>query len=76
MSRVGNKPITVPEKVTVKIDGGKVTVEGPKGTLELALPEGVSIEQQDEQLIVSRASELRRHREGNVVSGVVGARTK
>ena len=34
MSRIGNKPITVPEKVEVKIDGQKVTVKGPKGTLE------------------------------------------
>lgn len=62
MSRVGNKPIPVPEKVTVTLDGGKVTVEGPKGTLDRELPEGISIEQQDGQLVVSRASELRRHR--------------
>ncbi len=34
MSRIGNKPITVPEKVEVKIEGQKVTVKGPKGTLE------------------------------------------
>ena len=34
MSRIGNKPITVPAGVEVKIDGQKVTVKGPKGTLE------------------------------------------
>ena len=34
MSRIGNKPITVPEGVDIKIDGQKVTVKGPKGTLE------------------------------------------
>ena len=34
MSRIGNKPITVPSDVTVKIEGPKVTVTGPKGTLE------------------------------------------
>ncbi len=34
MSRIGNKPITVPEGVEVKIDGQKITVKGPKGTLE------------------------------------------
>ncbi len=34
MSRIGNKPITVPEKVEVKVEGQKVTVKGPKGTLE------------------------------------------
>ena len=33
MSRIGNKPITVPEGVEVKIEGCTVTVKGPKGTL-------------------------------------------
>ena len=33
MSRIGNKPITVPEGVEVKIDGQNLTVKGPKGTL-------------------------------------------
>ena len=33
MSRIGNKPITVPEGVEVKIDGQNVTVKGPKGTM-------------------------------------------
>ena len=34
MSRIGKKPITVPAGVEVKVDGHKVTVKGPKGTLE------------------------------------------
>lgn len=34
MSRIGNKPITVPQGVEVKIDGQKITVKGPKGSLE------------------------------------------
>lgn len=34
MSRIGNKPITVPEGVEVKINGQTITVKGPKGTLE------------------------------------------
>ena len=34
MSRIGNKPIAVPSGVEVKIDGQKITVKGPKGTLE------------------------------------------
>ena len=34
MSRIGNKPITVPAGVEVKVEGQKVTVKGPKGTLE------------------------------------------
>ena len=34
MSRIGNKPITVPEGVEIKVNGQNVTVKGPKGTLE------------------------------------------
>ena len=34
MSRIGNKPITVPADVEVKLDGQHITVKGPKGTLE------------------------------------------
>ena len=34
MSRIGNKPIIVPDGVEVKVDGQKITVKGPKGTLE------------------------------------------
>ena len=34
MSRIGNKPIEVPQGVEVKIDGNHITVKGPKGTLE------------------------------------------
>ena len=34
MSRIGNKPITVPSEVQVKIDGQHIAVTGPKGTLE------------------------------------------
>ena len=33
MSRIGNKPITVPEGVEVKLDGNNLTVKGPKGNI-------------------------------------------
>ena len=40
MSRVGNKPVELPEKVTFNVsDNGHLTVEGPLGKLELQLPE-------------------------------------
>ncbi len=44
MSRIGNSPITVPAGVEVKVDGQKVTVKGPKGTLEREVHKDVSIE--------------------------------
>src|SRR5688572_6593374 len=62
MSRVGLKPISLPEKVAVKLDGSKVIVEGPKGKLDFNLPEGISLKTEDGSVIVSRANELRQIR--------------
>jgi large subunit ribosomal protein L6 len=57
MSRVGQAPITVPSGVDVKIDGQDIRVKGPKGQLDRALPEGITIEQSDGELRVVRAGE-------------------
>ena len=63
MSRVGQKPITLPDKVTVNVAGdGSVTVEGPKGKLEWALPEGISISQDDGSVNLARKNDNRRYR--------------
>jgi len=62
MSRVGLKPISLPEKVAVKLDGSKVIVEGPKGKLDFVLPEGISLKTEDGNVIVSRANEQRQIR--------------
>ncbi len=62
MSRVGKLPITLPDKVSIKIDQSRVQIEGPKGKLEWELPEGVEISQQDNTIVVDRASDQRRHR--------------
>ena len=62
MSRVGIKPITVADKVEIKIDGPKVVVKGPKGELDFTLPEGISIKLEDDQVVVSRDTEKREHR--------------
>jgi len=62
MSRVGLKPISLPEKVAVKLDGRTVVVEGPKGKLDFTLPDGISLVSEDGSVVVSRASELRQFR--------------
>ena len=59
MSRIGKAPIPVPAGVTVKVDGGHVSVKGPKGSLELTLRPEVSVKQEDGKLIVQRISEER-----------------
>lgn len=62
MSRVGNKSIPVPAKVTVENKNGAVTVTGPKGKLSYVLPEGIVLKQEDTTLSVTRSSDERRQR--------------
>ena len=57
MSRIGNKPITVPAEVKVTIDGHKITVTGPKGTLEREIHENISLEMNDNTIKVSRIND-------------------
>tara|TARA_A100001037_G_C15033669_1_gene582189 strand:+ start:145 stop:684 length:540 start_codon:yes stop_codon:yes gene_type:complete len=63
MSRIGKQPIPVPEKVSVTLDGLSVTVKGPKGELTRILPEGVSISQVDNNIVVAPTSSKRKSRE-------------
>ena len=62
MSRVGKVPIEIPSGVQVKISGPAVSVQGPKGKLELTLGEGVAIEQKDNTLTVSTTSNSKQAR--------------
>ena len=59
MSRVGNKPIALPDKVKIANDGPHVTVEGPKGKLEWTLPAGIAMTQEDGNLTVTRENDKR-----------------
>ncbi len=62
MSRIGKQPITLPDKVQVKIDGPDVTVKGPKGTLSQSFHPDMTITEADGQLIVTRPTDQRHHR--------------
>ena len=59
MSRIGKKPITVPDKVAVTLNGPSVVVKGPKGELSRTIPEGVTISQVDGSLLVSANDDKR-----------------
>ena len=63
MSRIGKNPVPVPDKVTVSLDGLTVKVKGPKGELERTLPEGVSVSQENNTIVVSPTSTKRTSRE-------------
>ncbi len=61
MSRIGRMPIAIPAGVTVEIaENNKVTVKGPKGTLERVLPAEMEIKMEDGQIIVSRPNDLKK----------------
>ncbi len=62
MSRIGKQPIPVPSGVDVKIDGSTVTVKGPKGELKQTFSEILTIEQQDDTLVVTRPDDSRQAR--------------
>ena len=80
MSRIGNKPITVPEGVEVKIDGKHITVKGPKGTLEREIHKNISVTVENNEVKVTRPNDeaLNRSLHGltrtlinNMIHGVV-----
>ncbi len=62
MSRIGRAPISVPNGVTVDIAGQKVSVTGPKGTLEHVVSEPIRIAQEDGSLVVTRPTDRGPHR--------------
>ena len=57
MSRIGNKPITVPEGVDIKIEGKHITVKGPKGTLERDIHNNISVEMEGNEIKVTRIND-------------------
>ena len=80
MSRIGNKSITVPAGVDVKIDGQHITVKGPKGSLERDIHPNIKVELDGNEIKVTRPddSKLNRSLHGttralihNMVEGVV-----
>ena len=63
MSRIGLKPINLPQGVDIKIDGSNlVTVKGPKGTLSEQINKDIKISIEDGVLSVSRPTDQKRHR--------------
>ncbi len=63
MSRIGKKPVSIPAGVEVNIDGQKLFVKGPKGTLELTVAEPISVSRNDDgAVVVARPDDERRSR--------------
>jgi large subunit ribosomal protein L6 len=85
MSRIGKAPIPVPSGVDVTVGAGRVTVKGPKGTLERDLPGAITVRQDGDALLVERPNDERQNRAlhglvrslvNNMVVGVTQGFTK
>jgi large subunit ribosomal protein L6 len=59
MSRIGKKPIGIPQGVTVHIDGAVVRAEGPKGRLSQTVPPGIAARIDDQHLVLTRETDAR-----------------
>ncbi len=79
MSRIGKQPIELPAGVSVSLSPGRVMVNGPLGELTQQVPQRITIEQQDSEIVVSRPTErgedralhgLTRSLVANMVEGV------
>ena len=85
MSRVGNRPIDLPDKVKISIENGECVVEGPKGKLSEQIPDVIDVSVEDGKVYVKRSSENKRVRAlhgltrvliANMVTGVSTGFTK
>ena len=85
MSRIGNKPITVPDGVEVKIDGNNLTVKGPKGTLEREIHKNITVSIDGNVITVTRPNDeaenkslhgLTRTLISNMIEGVLNEYSK
>ncbi len=85
MSRIGNKPITVPDSVEVKIDGNNLTVKGPKGTLEREIHKNITVSIDGNVITVTRPNDeaenkslhgLTRTLINNMIEGVLNEYSK
>lgn len=85
MSRIGRRPIELPEKVKLSVKNGEVIVEGPRGKLLREIPDGIDIAVEDREVVITRAADDRRSRAthgltralvANMVTGVSQGFTK
>lgn len=62
MSRIGKKPITLPQGVTATVEDNVITVKGPKGSLDFQFRSEMTVNLDENGLVVERPSETKEHR--------------
>jgi large subunit ribosomal protein L6 len=73
VSRIGKKPIAVPDGVTVEIRPGSVAVRGPKGELHERVSADMTVKQEDGQVVVTRPTDRGEHRALHGLTRTLGA---
>ncbi|HZT09483.1 MAG TPA: 50S ribosomal protein L6, partial [Actinomycetota bacterium] len=63
MSRIGRLPIAVPSTVDVTIEGRRLTVKGPRGTLSRELHPDMTVRREEDNLVVTRPTEQKTHKQ-------------
>ncbi len=85
MSRIGRQPISIPDGVTVSVDGNAVHVTGPKGELHWESPDEIDVVITDRIIVITRTNDLKQNRArhgltraliNNMVTGVFTGFTK
>ena len=83
MSRIGLQPVQLPSGVKVSVQDGVVEVSGTKGSLDLRVPEGITVEAADNTVVVKRLADKYRAAHGlvrsliaNMVKGVAEGYSK
>jgi large subunit ribosomal protein L6 len=69
MSKIGKKPVIIPEGVVVNYEGGTLFVKGPKGELARRIPEGIELKQEDDRIKI--ASKAKDKISNNTLSGTL-----
>jgi len=62
MSRIGRKPVTVPDAVSIEIGTGTIAVKGPKGKLNQSFSQDMAVAQEDGTIVVTRPTDRGEHR--------------
>ena len=70
MSRIGNRILTIPDGVTVSVDGNVVIVKGPKGELSTEINKNITAEVKENEVIVSRKSDAYKNFHGTANANI------
>ena len=70
MSRIGNRELSIPDNVTVTVEGNAVSVKGPKGELSTDVNKNITVKVEDNKVVVSRVNDKFKHFHGTANANI------